>query len=125
MNSIFLVFLLPILSSQYPIDSATVTCPEGASQFDNKCYLPVNNLTDWIGAEFSCLRMGGNLATPKSAFENSFLKQLAQKNFGNSESFWLGGTSIFDPNGKWHWVDMSNMTYTNWAKGNEIVRHNV
>lgn len=52
---------------------------------------------------------GGHLALVSSAISNTQLKNL------NLSTFWLGGTNQL--NGKWSWIDGSNLSYFNWAIG--------
>jgi hypothetical protein len=81
---------------------------------------------DWLHARDLALLQGGNLATPSTAAEDSWLRS----QFLSDDSLWTANNGTECPQcrgpfiggsntgGPWSWVDGSPWCYTNWYPGN-------
>jgi len=104
-------------------------CPEGWIQFENNCYINLDNSKagyhDIRGCRGECSSMGGSLASVHSLAEDNFIFSLIQdsseqlqKNHQPSKDFeyrrtWLGAFIWL----QWEWEDGTAWDYHNWNKG--------
>ncbi len=66
----------------------------------------------WHYAQDFARKVGGNLVVIDDKAENEWIT----KTFGTSTEFWIGLTDEVDE-GKWLWVNDSDLLYKNWATG--------
>uniref|UniRef100_A0A8C6TD72 C-type lectin domain-containing protein n=1 Tax=Neogobius melanostomus TaxID=47308 RepID=A0A8C6TD72_9GOBI len=85
-------------------------CPRGWSLFGTRCFRFFKAEQTWTMAEKRCNKLGGNLASIHTDWENIFIRGLIN---GHT---WLGGHDM-DQEGEWMWTDGSPWDYTNWADG--------
>uniref|UniRef100_A0A8C6SUV6 C-type lectin domain-containing protein n=1 Tax=Neogobius melanostomus TaxID=47308 RepID=A0A8C6SUV6_9GOBI len=85
-------------------------CPGDWSLFGTRCFRFFEAEKTWTMAEKRCNKLGGNLASIHTDWENVFIRGLIN---GNA---WLGGHDM-DQDGVWMWTDGSPWDYRNWADG--------
>ncbi len=85
--------------------------PSDASSFHGKRYKVYRDRLGWHQARIKCEELGGSLAIVRSREENQFLTSLLEKE--GLGTAWLGATDEMRE-GRWLWVDHSEMTYKNW-----------
>jgi len=97
--------------------TATPSCKEGWSKFQNSCYQFQETLTSWTEANYSCSQMNSHLATIQSDAENVWVSEMIL----TSHVFplgWIGGyRDAGDTTLTWKWVDGSEWTYSDWKSG--------
>ena len=91
--------------------------------------LIVSGPISWEGARQACVTLGGHLATPRSAAEDSFVLSISNRashpsawvnDFGgNAAGPWLGGFQPpdADPGQPWAWVTGEPWVWSGWAPG--------
>uniref|UniRef100_A0A914EG88 C-type lectin domain-containing protein n=1 Tax=Acrobeloides nanus TaxID=290746 RepID=A0A914EG88_9BILA len=83
--------------------------------FITLCYSVYLKADTYGSATNKCITSGGQLASVKDAFTNSFLTTTMQNMLSDpTVHMWLGGNRIIS---NWHWSDGSPFNYTNWAAG--------
>ena len=104
----------PVASpSDAPVDEQPAP-PAGAKGFAGRSYQIYRQELTWQQAEARCLEMGGHLAIVRNAAENQFLAAMMKA--GGLDAAWLGATDA-KVEGRWVWVDGTNMSYSNWGPG--------
>jgi hypothetical protein len=78
-------------------------------------YYLLNNST-WLNAEAEAVLLGGNLATVRSATENTWLSQTFGSYGGTSHALWIGLTDQASE-GNFVWISGETATYRNWSPG--------
>ncbi|XP_067686863.1 macrophage mannose receptor 1-like [Haliotis asinina] len=102
-------------------------CPAGFSPVDNKCFSIGGRTTvdqkNWTEARDQCRKVGKNfdIASINSYIEQASLLML-MKEAGISDSIWIG-LNDQNTNGHYVWQDNSEVTYTNWNKGEPSDRY--
>ncbi|XP_056147018.1 macrophage mannose receptor 1 [Lampris incognitus] len=95
-------------------------CPPGWLSFGGSCYWLVSNtnlLTTWYEAQTKCLDLGANLLIINSLEEQYFINgQIPDFHQVDIPDIWIG-LSDKNEDGKFRWVDNSEMTVTNWGSG--------
>jgi len=97
----------PPTTTEAPMTTTSFECPSGWQEFENHCYMAIKTPVHWIGAEQSCLSLGGHLASIHSRAEYSFVTGMFQ-----GSSFWIGGTR--SGSAEWTWTDGSVWDYEQW-----------
>ena len=88
------------------------TIPDDARTFEGKRYKAFPEELTWHGARLQCEEMGGRLAVVRGEAENRFVTSLlTAKGLGAA---WLGATDE-QVEGRWVWVDETEMQYQNWG----------
>ncbi|XP_071103799.1 macrophage mannose receptor 1-like isoform X2 [Haliotis cracherodii] len=102
-------------------------CPSGFSPLDNKCFsiggrTPVDQ-KNWTEARDQCRLLGKNydIASISSYIEQAFLLML-MKQVGITSTLWIG-LNDQSTNGHYVWQDNTEVTYTNWNKGEPSDRY--
>ena len=85
--------------------------PAHAKEYSGSYYKAFNDHLTWHQARDKCREMGGQLAVVKSQEENRFLTSLIQG--AGLANAWLGATDEV-VEGRWVWVDGSEMRYNAW-----------
>jgi len=94
-------------TTEQPETTTVVTCPDNWTEFNQSCYIYINNIVNWYDAEELCQISGGHITSVHSAEEDAFLLSLACGNL-----FWLGvggyplGYSLV-------WSDGTDFDYSN------------
>jgi hypothetical protein len=89
-------------------------CPSGWMHLVSSCYYFSKDKTTWSQAKSGCQKVGGYLAVPMNAKENSALWNIVkQKNYQNS---WIGLTR-HDKDNKFYTTKGKKPSYTNWSPG--------
>ncbi|KAM7410989.1 hypothetical protein PAMA_021115 [Pampus argenteus] len=70
----------------------------------------------WAGADFTCVDLGGNLASIRNADDYAILREVVNKATGEDKASWIGGYDAVKE-GSWTWSDGSAFEFTGWAKG--------
>ncbi len=83
--------------------------PADAIKFQGSHYKVIESKVSWHQAEDQCRKMGGMLASVKSAEVNDFIVKL-----GESKCMWIGASDEIKE-GEWLWRDGSKLSYTKWA----------
>lgn len=99
------------------VDPAVMSCCEGFTEFNGKCYIAFNLQTSWADALKICKIVGGTLAEPRTKSENIFINEYVNDPKTDArEYFWLGGSDQ-NSEGEWIWVsDASTISgFTNWG----------
>ncbi|XP_014032156.1 galactose-specific lectin nattectin [Salmo salar] len=91
-------------------------CPQGWSNYNNRCFRYVASQLDWADAESYCVSLGANLASVNNKGEFSFVKNLI-KSFDPAESYTWIGLSDLHKEERWMWSDGSKVVYTIWSSG--------
>jgi hypothetical protein len=97
-----------------PTAAIRPTIPADARAFSGKHYKLFTEQMSWHEARDQCKQMGGHLVIVKNESENNFVRSLLDD--ARLGSAWLGATDE-KVEGKWVWVDGSEMTYANWNDG--------
>ncbi|CAH1785530.1 unnamed protein product [Owenia fusiformis] len=99
-------------------------CPPTFVPFGNKCYNFVPMKKKWNDAQAYCYGLGAasskevNLASIADDVEQGYItSQLINKPY----KYWIGMRQLERPSdrqkGKFYWIDNSDVTYTNWNRG--------
>jgi hypothetical protein len=109
MFATILLLVLPILIS---------SCPNGTIQGQDNftCYKPFTTPAAWFEAEYNCAHLLGRLVVIPNLFENMFFNGMADEVFTDIKDYWIGGSLTSDSG--WAWTDGTNLSFTNWDKGN-------
>lgn len=79
------------------------------------CFKLTEQQSTFVGCQELCIQEGGNLASIRSAEENSFVRNMLQ------DTGALAFIGLFeygeDESGDWRWVDGAGLTYEGWALG--------
>ncbi|KAH7694438.1 hypothetical protein AAVH_38516, partial [Aphelenchoides avenae] len=86
------------------------------------CYELHTAATDFYSAEYECRKKGGHLTSVGSAFENNFIRRLAEN--VTADRLWIGGhySGENDHGRVWIWNDGTSWTYTNWKYSGPLCR---
>ncbi|XP_069184309.1 C-type lectin lectoxin-Phi1-like [Procambarus clarkii] len=88
-------------------------CPYPYMQVLDECFYVSNKTLSWTEARQYCLRMQGDLATPKHVYALvSFIN-----NIKGPTPLWIGGTDK-GSEGVWQWVDGRPIITDEWSVGN-------
>ena len=91
--------------------------------------LIVSGPISWANARLACEELGGHLATPRSATEDSFILSISNRSTypsawvndfgGNASGPWLGGyqPANASPSQPWAWVTGEPWAWAGWAAG--------
>lgn len=85
--------------------------PADAQAFNGHAYKFFPQQLSWKDAKARCEALGGHLVIIETPGENAFVAQLIAD--GGKLDSWIGATDDTSE-GQWHWVDGSNITWTNW-----------
>nr|XP_061812423.1 galactose-specific lectin nattectin-like [Nerophis lumbriciformis] len=87
-----------------------VSCPEGWTQLDCKCYIYQSEEREFADAEAVCNVLGGNMVSITSDLENAVVQELSD----DDSSVWIG---LYDNinEGSYFWTDGTNNDYDNFA----------
>lgn len=92
-------------------------CVEGDIQLtnpdDGTCYMLLNALTDWTGAQAACLALGANLVSIETAEEQLLVAGLAVQYPVDQPDLWIGASDTV-VEGSFVWVDQAALVYDNW-----------
>ncbi|KAM7404399.1 hypothetical protein PAMP_011744 [Pampus punctatissimus] len=91
------------------------TCPAGWSQVGSRCFMFHFAEKDWSDAEITCVSLGGNLASIRTADDYTTLREMANRVTGRDKATWIGGYDAIKE-GVWTWSDGSTFEFTGWAK---------
>ncbi|KAL8606808.1 hypothetical protein ACOMHN_049637 [Nucella lapillus] len=90
-------------------------CPDDWISFRQSCYVFVNDIATWIGAQTVCGLLHSKLLEVESAEENSFI--VSQMAIRHTSKVWLG-CNDFVREGKYVWTSTSEvLVFTHWAPG--------
>ncbi|XP_067380431.1 ladderlectin-like [Channa argus] len=92
----------------------SVTCSEGWSQFEDRCFQYVQKAMRWAEAELNCLSMGANLASVHSMQEYQEIQRQIVAATHHYNSTWIGGSNAQQAD-VWLWSDGSIFQYSNWC----------
>ncbi|XP_059189845.1 galactose-specific lectin nattectin-like [Centropristis striata] len=95
-------------------DDCCKSCPEGWTQFGQKCYMFHFNPKTWGEAERFCTTMGGNLASLHSDEVHDFLMETITRMTGTKTNTWVGAYDATQE-GVWLWSDGSKFEYKAWS----------
>ena len=95
-------------------DATRSMVPTDAQLFLGKYYKVFDEFMSWHQARRKCQEMGGHLAIVRNDAENRFILSLLSKTALGSA--WLGATDE-EREGRWVWVDGSDLLYKNWSEG--------
>ncbi|XP_057692861.1 galactose-specific lectin nattectin-like [Corythoichthys intestinalis] len=91
-----------------------VSCPEGWTQVDAKCYILEEETREFQEAESVCNILGGNLASIANAVENAVVSEVAENDVA-SATIWIG---IYDITGdNYLWTDGTRIEFDSYANG--------
>ncbi|KAM3617156.1 uncharacterized protein V6R79_002990 [Siganus canaliculatus] len=90
-------------------------CPEGWSQYGDRCYVFQKAAKDWVDAERFCISIGGNLAPILSPIEYGFMRDLVKKATGAHKTTWVGGYTVAKR--VWMWSDGTAFEFEDWHQG--------
>ncbi|XP_059189024.1 galactose-specific lectin nattectin-like [Centropristis striata] len=93
-----------------------ITCPDGWTKFDCRCFLFIYEEKVWADAEIFCVTNGGTLTSLKTAEDYGFFRQLVIRATGANKTTWIGGYDAIKE-GVWMWTDGSKFDFNGWAKG--------
>ncbi|XP_057692862.1 galactose-specific lectin nattectin-like [Corythoichthys intestinalis] len=87
-----------------------MSCPEGWTQLDCKCYIYQSEARDFADAEAVCQILGGNMVSITSDLENAVVQELSDAD----TSVWIG---LYDniEDGTYFWTDGTNNDYDNFG----------
>jgi len=88
----------------------------GAIKWRNHFYKISEEFMGWHEAKAKCEEMGGHLIVIETPEEDAFFRELASRSgirFEKLDGIWIGATDEAQE-GRWLWVDGSQMKYTNW-----------
>ncbi|XP_077453630.1 snaclec 3-like [Stigmatopora argus] len=99
-----------------------VSCPEGWTQLDCKCYIYQDEERDFADAEAVCNILGGNLVSITSDLENAVIRELVTAGIGIASG---AGAGVFSPiwigyhdgveTGNFMWTDGEISSYENFV----------
>ncbi|XP_034741186.1 galactose-specific lectin nattectin-like [Etheostoma cragini] len=116
MTSVCLISVLLCLSSGLLAADGAPPCPPDWTQFGSRCFAFYIQTKTWLDAETFCIAAGGNLASIRSAEEQTFLKDFINKVSGTQNPSWIGGSDAVKE-GTWMWSDGSKFNYKSWNEG--------
>ncbi|KAI4900981.1 hypothetical protein NFI96_011888 [Prochilodus magdalenae] len=96
--------------------SVCAKCQNGWSQFGSRCFRIFTEAAAWMDSEYTCMTMGGHLASVHSDEEYTFIQDLVLNTINSSSPVWLGATDALQ-DGVWVWTDGSAFNYNNWNYG--------
>ncbi|WP_193210609.1 lectin-like protein [Luteolibacter marinus] len=85
--------------------------PADAVSFSGNWYRVYLENCRWRAARDKCTRLGGQLVVIPGPKTQEFVRSLA-----NNRELWIGATDV-KGEGKWLWVDGSEMVFSSWAPG--------
>ncbi|XP_063041539.1 C-type lectin domain family 4 member M [Engraulis encrasicolus] len=89
-------------------------CPDGWHRFIDSCYYISEDTRDWPDSQRYCQRKGGHLAIIHTAEEQTFIWERLRR--GHWRAYWFGITDE-KLEGKWHWVDGTELVGGFWEDG--------
>nr|XP_061812424.1 galactose-specific lectin nattectin-like [Nerophis lumbriciformis] len=87
-----------------------VSCPEGWTQLDCKCYIFQSEEREFADAEAVCNVLGGNMVSITSDLTNAVVQELSD----DADQVWLGLHDTIEE-GSYFWTDGTNNEYDNFA----------
>ncbi|XP_077453633.1 lithostathine-1-like [Stigmatopora argus] len=93
-----------------------VSCPEGWTQLDCKCYIYQDEERDFADAEAVCNVLGGNLVSITSDLENEVVRALVTAGGGIETEAWIGYHDTVESE-NFMWTDGETSNYDNFASG--------
>ncbi|XP_044206587.1 galactose-specific lectin nattectin-like [Thunnus albacares] len=91
-------------------------CPDGWTQYDSRCFIFHFQEKDWADAEVTCVDIGGNLASIRTADDYSALRNMVNGSTGTDKATWIGGYDAVKE-GVWKWSDGKKFDFNGWHKG--------
>ncbi|XP_070694996.1 C-type mannose receptor 2-like [Pempheris klunzingeri] len=91
------------------------SCPSGWAQIGTRCFMFNFQERDWADAELACIKLGGNLASLRSAYDYKVAREIVKRATGRDKPIWIGGHDAVKE-GVWEWSDGSKFDFTGWAK---------
>jgi len=100
-------------------DGSCRTCKDPWTQFENQCYMNLNNnalgYNNIDTCRTECSSLGGLLASIHSREENDFIFSLIRPHSPYYGATWIGAYPISDY--VWEWDDSTHWDYQNWGEG--------
>lgn len=83
---------------------------------DGTCYMLLNGLTNWTGAQAACITLGANLVSIDTAEEQVIVGGLATLYPAGEPDLWIGASDS-TIEGTFVWVNQDPLVYSNWRAG--------
>ncbi|KAM9335723.1 type-2 ice-structuring protein-like [Symphorus nematophorus] len=97
----------------------SVSCPDGWTAIEGRCFYYVPQELSWARAEKICLGMGANLASVHSANEYQSIQTMIAKITHGFKETWLGGSDC-QLKGTWLWSDGTPFNYRHCGDFNNL-----
>ncbi|XP_038050742.1 perlucin-like protein [Patiria miniata] len=116
-----------ILMAGFEASAATI-CSAGWYRYGNACYFVTKEKLAWPRANDTCAASHASLAVPNSLEEQTFIRELLQREFhpyGPVDGAWIGCNDI-DKEGDWQNCPLrgdGTNAYQNWGEGKPDNRH--
>ncbi|XP_045920215.1 ladderlectin-like [Micropterus dolomieu] len=94
----------------------STSCPEGWTDFNDRCFLYVPRFMTWTAAERNCISMGGNLASVHNIQEYHQIQAMILRETQNQGLAWIGGSDA-QQEGVWFWSDGKPFNFSHWCPG--------
>ncbi|XP_076466735.1 low affinity immunoglobulin epsilon Fc receptor-like [Babylonia areolata] len=109
------MLLLAVILFSVFSPASGIECPDDWVSFENSCYVYVNDVATWTGAQTICALLHSRLVEIESAEENNFI--VSQMKLRNVPKTWLGFND-FVREGRYVWTSTGEpMEYSNWKPG--------
>uniref|UniRef100_UPI0037E8A3A4 galactose-specific lectin nattectin-like n=1 Tax=Semicossyphus pulcher TaxID=241346 RepID=UPI0037E8A3A4 len=103
-------------NAKCPKKDCCKACPVGWTELNSRCYMFFYEEKDWSGAEDTCIKEKGNLASMHSEKDYSLLRKLVKQATGTDKQTWIGGYDAVKE-GHWKWSDGTPFDFTKWGNG--------
>ncbi|KAM9838620.1 CD209 antigen-like protein A [Aulostomus maculatus] len=87
------------------------SCPREWVRWRCSCYYISTEKKSWEDSRKDCCNKGADLVIINNQEEQKFVRSQAK-----GGAWWIGLTVTKKWEGKWEWVDSSQLSYTNWGK---------